>query len=360
MLGSRWIRFGSRFIFSVAAVAWVMWLATGVRGEDVPRPEKPPLGVNLEFVSDAARSMVFVDAMKSARKFGSADSPWDERATVGADGWPTGDSGVVVMANTPVPAGDYLFSCTGFCDLGTPTMGSEIREAGYDRATHTKTATIRLASETDHLFLSFKNMRGGVKNIRLLRPGYSLKTDQVFTKEFLDAIVPFTALRLMDFTRTNSTTVSTWEQRPKLTDAIQSSTNGVAWEYGIMLANQAGKDLWINVPDQADDDYVKQLARLLKEKLNKDRNVYVEYSNEVWNSIFPQYGHNMDAAKKEITAGNKLLNDEGKDDNQYYWGWKRVSQRLVQISTIFARSGAMRRSICACGRCWRRSRRIRL
>ena len=35
------------------------------------QPARPPLGVNLEFVNDYARSMVFVDAMKSARKFGS-------------------------------------------------------------------------------------------------------------------------------------------------------------------------------------------------------------------------------------------------------------------------------------------------
>ena len=91
------------------------------------------------------------------------------------------------------------------------------------------------------------------------------------------------------------------------------------------------------MPDQADDEYVKQLARLLKTTLNKDRNVYVEYSNEVWNSIFPQYGHNLDAAKRQVAAGDKLLNDEGRDDNQYYWGWKRISQRIVQISEIFRR-----------------------
>jgi hypothetical protein len=109
----------------------------------------------------------------------------------------------------------------------------------------------------------------------------------------------------------------------------------VAWEYAIELANQAKKDLWINVPDRATDDYVKQLAKLFKEKLDPDRNVYVEYSNEVWNSTFKQFGRNLDAAKAEVAAGDKKLNDDGKDDNQYYWAWKRVSKRTVEIAGIF-------------------------
>ena len=40
---------------------------------------------------------------------------------------PSGDAGVVVMADTPVPAGSYTFSCTGNCDLGTPTTVADIR-----------------------------------------------------------------------------------------------------------------------------------------------------------------------------------------------------------------------------------------
>src|SRR5690349_19136295 len=43
-----------------------------------------PMGVNLEMVLDYSRSMMFVDALKSARKFGSADKPWDEAAPVDA------------------------------------------------------------------------------------------------------------------------------------------------------------------------------------------------------------------------------------------------------------------------------------
>src|SRR5262245_22430976 len=73
----------------------------------VPVPDaRPQLGVNLEGVVAYARSMVFVDAMKSARKFGSAATPWDESGAVDPHGWPTGDVGIVVMADVPVAAGE--------------------------------------------------------------------------------------------------------------------------------------------------------------------------------------------------------------------------------------------------------------
>jgi len=54
-------------------------------------------------------------------------------------------------------------------------------------------------------------------------------------------------------------------------------------------------DLWLNVPISADDDYVTQLATLVKNGngytagLNPNLHVYVEYSNEVWNGGFDLY-----------------------------------------------------------------------
>ena len=42
-----------------------------VKTADFPRPANPPLGINLEQVLDYSRSMMFVDLIKSARRFGS-------------------------------------------------------------------------------------------------------------------------------------------------------------------------------------------------------------------------------------------------------------------------------------------------
>jgi hypothetical protein len=63
----------------------------------------------------------------------------------------------------------------------------------------------------------------------------------------------------------------------------------------IRLCNTLGKNAWISIPHLATDDYITKLAQLFKEKLEPHLTVYVEYSNEVWGSLFSggQYAQNM-------------------------------------------------------------------
>ena len=77
---------------------------------------------------------------------------------------------------------------------------------------------------------------------------------------------------------------------------------GVAFEHMVALANAAGRDLWINVPHLATDDFITRLAQLIRfgsdgvnpytnvvanpvyPPLNPNRQVFVEYSNEIWSN----------------------------------------------------------------------------
>lgn len=90
----------------------------------------------------------------------------------------------------------------------------------------------------------------------------------------------------MDWTNTNGQTDTTWSSRT-LTSYRTYTTNGVAWEECIRLANTLGKNVWINIPHLATDDYVTKLAQLFHDKLEPHLKVYVEYSNEVWGNLFP-------------------------------------------------------------------------
>lgn len=58
---------------------------------------------------------------------------------------------------------------------------------------------------------------------------------------------------------------------------------GVAWEWIADIAKRTNKELWINVPHLADDNYVTKLATLIRDQAGTGT-VYVEFSNEYWNS----------------------------------------------------------------------------
>lgn len=293
-----------------------------------------PLGVNLEGLADWSRGMMFVDAMKTARGFGSPDVPWDDSIkTFDENGWATTDFGVVVITDGKNIGGTYALSFTGKADVSGVASALSVKNYQYNPATNTSTADVVVEDKADQIMLAFKNT-GGIKNVKLIRPGYAADTKQVFHTPFLQQLKPFGVIRLMDYLNTNSTTVANWEDRRKPTDALQTGDKGGAIEYAIELANLTGKDLWINIPDLATDDYVRQLALLLKAKLNRDRIVYLEYSNEVWNWSFKQATRNQQAAEKEVAAGNSILNADG-ETNKYYWGWRRVPLKLINISNIF-------------------------
>ncbi len=81
----------------------------------------------------------------------------------------------------------------------------------------------------------------------------------------------------------------------------------VAYEYVIALANQSDKDLWINVPFYANEDFVTHMAQLFKSQLKPTLHLYVEYGNELWNNSFGFTHVNGDLAQAELRTGNTDL-----------------------------------------------------
>jgi fibronectin type 3 domain-containing protein len=165
-----------------------------------------------------------------------------------------------------------------------------------------------------------------------------------------------------------------WSQRSLPTDFYQGVGNsiystypsrsgawGVSWEYVILLANATNKDVWINVPINATgssdpydpnyvaspdtSSYVYNLAMLFKngdaftgnKGLNSGLHIYLEDSNEVWNSGFLQYGWNENAAEAEVNAapgGVSVLNNDG-NTSSLTWAYRRHIKRVKEIAQIF-------------------------
>lgn len=129
--------------------------------------------------------------------------------------------------------------------------------------------------------------------------------------------------RFMDWNVTNGSPQKDWEDR-RLPDHVfhhgvlnrrsvgpngpKNRGTGMAYEYMVDLANATGNDMWICVPHLASDEFVQNLARLIRygsdgrmpynepveqpafAPLRADLRVWVEHSNEIWSNgpSFPQ------------------------------------------------------------------------
>ena len=82
----------------------------------------------------------------------------------------------------------------------------------------------------------------------------------------------------MDLMNTNGQEDTDWNNRVKLSDRT-FTINGMPWEHAILLANTAGKHMWINVPHLATDNYVASLAVLLRDTLRKQYCQFCAFSH---------------------------------------------------------------------------------
>lgn len=319
------------------------------------------IGVGLEGIG--GRGLEFVDAAKTLRPWESLDG---DGLTVDEHGWPLEDARTVffdlrpTMAWAPPPddpdafqidvSGWYRLTFTGQANVA-PSWGLPFHVVNltYDSSSNTTTADIYLPPGQALLALDFTETHGGVKDVRLIRPGYPRETAQTFTDAFLAALEPFQVLRFMDFTHTNNNNPvhrgtedprnwTRWPDRKLPQDATQlpwgSKQDGAAWEYVIELANVTGKDIWINIPVAADDDYIRQLAHLMKESLRPGIKIYLEYSNEVWNPLFTQQSWNESQARLE--RDELTLPGETYSSVTNKLAARRVARRTVEIGRIFA------------------------
>lgn len=357
---------------SPTAPAVEMSLQTTVTSEPtsalVVTPSK--LGGNLNMESDRVHDHPFTDLVKGTRGFYSlsgrlANNGKMALAYQDANGWPTEAFAVSLADNSeygvPIDTGVYHMSFTGPSSVtvavrrsapaGAATVPSTaplptLTKISYNATTGVHTYDITVPAGVLTLALEFRGTGGNVKNLKVLQPGYSLSSYPTFTNEYVNLLKNLSpnAVRFMDWTHTNDNVVANWSDRAKTTDATQAkvgvagdlvSAKGIAWEYVIQLANTLNKDVWINVPAHATDDYVKQLAALFKSKLNSNLNIYVEYSNEVWNSIFEQTKYNIDQAKAEVAANpSSTLKYDGTTDSNK-WAERRYARRLKQVTDLF-------------------------
>ncbi len=110
------------------------------------------------------------------------------------------------------------------------------------------------------------------------------------------------------------------------------------WESIPLIVNQLNTtvDIWVNIPHKASDDYILHVAQLMLDQLNPTINIYVEYSNEVWNFMFSQASDNLQAAKDSVyNQGDPLHLTYDNSTNVYYWAYRRTASQIKRISDLF-------------------------
>jgi hypothetical protein len=250
------------------------------------------MGINLAPVAYYSSEWTFSNAMKMAGGWAQAGpTPRPQWVTTDTNLWPIQPAGSNEVAQTLMfrdinghyPNGTYTATWDGQGDVW---FGFDARIDWASATSNSVKFTVDYGTNAGIcLRVSNSNPTNRVRNINIQTPGSGTGT---FDQRYLTNIKPFYVLRFMDWQKINNSPVVNWSERPTAEQGIQTYDNGVAIEYMIELCNTLGSDPWLCVPHLASDDYIRQMATLVKSKLNKDRVVYLEYSNEVWNDAFVQ------------------------------------------------------------------------
>ena len=306
---------------------------------------RSPIGTNLNGLSDWSLEWTFVDHFKESRDWiSSAKDVWDDGRPIDLDenGWVKslrpGQVARTLMfwsdGERHIPAGRYTVLFEGEGRFTTfPHRFVELEPGKYTLWVDPSRGGIALTIEAT-------DPDNYIRNIRVFGPEQDCAASSGatefcappdtpassrFNPLFLDSIKSFRALRFMNWMHTNNSKTVTFDQRPKLSDA-RYTPKGPPLEVMVELANLVKADPWFTLSHLADDDFIEKFATYVRDHLDPDRLVYVEYSNEVWNTIFPQTHYASE-------QGQKL----GLSQEWFEGALRYYSRRSVEIFRIWER-----------------------
>ena len=258
--------------------------------------------MNLATLTDFSREWAFVDVFRHSR-------PW-----IGNKDWL--DTLMCREVDGHYPAGRYVAIWTGPGAVEIP--GFDVTRIVSNRQGRIE-FEVRPADGGIKLSIPAER-RDAVRDPHVWMPGFE-NPKSPFHPLFFERLAPFEVIRFMKWQRTETSTTRAWEQRARPEDIRWSGEDGVPIEVMIDLANTRGAHPWFCMPHLADDGYVRRFARLVKERLRPDLKAYIEYSNEVWNWVYPAT-HYADAEGKRLKLGSP-------DFGRFY------AQRSVEVFRIW-------------------------
>ncbi len=310
---------------------WFSWVAVVSDASGADRAQ-PRLGTNLAGPVDWNTELPLVDIFRMARPWISQrkGAGWGKGPPLDIDshGWvkrlESNCWAETLLCSIPdghYPSGRYTVLYKG---RGKLTFG------GAARIVREQPGRMVLDVDADRgpIFLRITRTDPAdyVRDIHVILPGFEQTWKQdPFHPKFLRRWKGIACIRFMDWMHTNGSKIETWSDRPVLEDA-SFAKKGMPLEWMIDLCNRLDADAWFCMPHRADDDYVRRFATLVHERLEPERKVYIEYSNEVWNSMFEQNRY-AQARAKELGLGSA--------DRPWEGGGMFYARRSVQIFDIW-------------------------
>jgi hypothetical protein len=311
---------------SIGLLALAGLLPTASGGPAFQDRLRSPIGTNLESLSYWSPQVPFVDVMKSSSEWLSGDAKdWGggPPLDLDANGWVRSlRPGQVVRKlmlrefGNRYPGGRYLVRYKG---EGKLHFGFAAKVVSQRRGEMVIEVTPNDGGI--YVWIEATNPANHLREIEIIMPGGICEGDPfrhvlsardcgtrrfvsfaeersiIFYPVFAERLRGYSVLRFMDWMRTNSSPVATWAQRTPVTYHTWATDTGAPVEVMIALANLVAAHPWFTLPHQSDASYARSFAQLAKEKLDPALGVYLEHSNEVWNSMFSQYAYLSKQAK---------------------------------------------------------------
>ncbi|GAW34715.1 hypothetical protein RA2_01767 [Roseovarius sp. A-2] len=305
----------------------------------------PSLAMGLNGIADWSSQHPFLNVMKSAR-------PWightsDEWGAFSTEALRTG--GYLNEVGYPVALPDGAKSLESFLLTDQPAAATHL--AGRYLLRYEGEGVLRVTGRADNVRYNYDtreirfDFRPGdgpvvlrlletsrddpIRNISIVKQDHLAlhEAGALFNPLWIDKIADLRMLRFMDWQFTNGSSQSTWEGRPRPEDATYV-WRGAPVEVMVALANRIGADPWVNMPHAADDAYMHAFAEYMRDHLDPGLKAHVEYSNEVWNFIFPQAVWAREAAEA-------LWEDAAGDDAWMQYAGLRVAQMATIWREVF-------------------------
>ena len=179
-----------------------------------------------------------------------------------------------------------------------------------------------------------------VRNIRLCEAKHEarLNAGEIFYPEYISRLRDTRCLRFLPWAGQSSllfNQISTLT--PVSAISYASETTCVPHEVIIALCNQTKRDCWLNVQAGGSLEFYKHIAELYETTLDPSLRLYIEYSNEIWNSSMGGsqwidrtiYRHNVVAPG--LTASANIVWDT------HMWLYAKLSQECFNVfNSVFS------------------------